>query len=244
MRPAPEVVTVHVWGVGARCIPWALWRIAAGRRPLRSVPGLRFSRALGTGHGQRFTPLDADPRHWALLSCWETAAHADAFETSSHVAGWDDHSFERWRIQLRPLSSNGRWAGHQPFGPPNPAAASTGLCAVLTRARLVPRQAATFWKAVPPVAEALPAAAGLRFARGIGEAPIGLQATLSVWENLEAAKTFAYHTCAHRQVIEATRQKGWYTEQLFARFAVIGASGAVDGRNPLAVGSDAGARLS
>jgi hypothetical protein len=204
---------------------------------------LRFSRLLGTGHGRTFTPGDADLRHWALLTCWESAGHAEAFESGPVVRGWDDHSFERWRLRLRPLSSAGRWGGQEPFGATDPAASAAGPCAVITRARLVPRQLTAFWKAAPAVAATLAAAPGLRFARGIGEAPVGLQATISLWDSLDAAKDFAYGTGAHRQVIQSAAQQGWYGEQLFARFAVIEGSGLVDGRDPLAVRSDAGAHL-
>jgi hypothetical protein len=191
---------------------------------------LRFSRLLGTGHGRTFTPTDADLRHWALLTCWESAGHAEAFEAGPVVRGWDDHSFERWRLRLRPLSSAGRWGGQEPFGATDPAASAAGACAVITRARLVPWQLIAFWKAAPTVGATLPA--------------VGLQATISLWDCLDAAKDFAYGTAAHRQVIQSSAQQGWYSEQLFARFAVIEGSGRVDGRDPLAVGSDADAHLS
>jgi hypothetical protein len=243
VRAAPEVVTLHLWGVRGRAVPWALTRMATHRRPLRATPGLIFGRLLGTGHGRTFTPTDADPRHWALIASWETNADADAFEAGPLARAWHAHTFERWRIRLRPLSSTGRWAGHEPFGPTDPAARPTGPCAVLTRARLVPRQLAAFWRAVPPVAQALPTAEGLRFARGIGEAPIGLQATFSLWDDLVAANEFAYGNAAHRRVIERTTREGWYSEQLFARFAVIDASGHVNGREPLAMRSNGGSRL-
>jgi hypothetical protein len=115
--------------------------------------------------------------------------------------------------------------------------------AVLTRARLAPTKAVTFWRAVPPVAATVATARGLRFARGIGEAPVGLQATFSVWDDAAAASAFAFDCPAHRSVVERTPSARWYAEQLFARFAVIEASGRVDGRDPLAVGSGAGEHL-
>jgi hypothetical protein len=232
----PGLVTLHLWGVSRRHVPWALGRMALGRRALRTLPGLRFARLLGTSHGRSFTPSDADPRHWGLLTCWNTAAEATAFDDTSYAAGWDGHSDERLRLALQPLSSTGRWSGQEPFGPERPSADGSGPCAILTRARLVPKQAMTFWRAVPPVAASLPHSPGLRFARGIGEAPIGLQATFSVWDDLAAAKQFAYTTAAHREVVRQTPQAGWYAEQLFARFAVLDARGEVDGRNPLESG--------
>jgi heme-degrading monooxygenase HmoA len=204
--------------------------MARGKRPLRTVPGLRFSRLLGTSRGRSFTATDADPLHWALISCWDSPADAAAFESSAYPAGWDDRSNERLRLELLPLSSTGLWCRRQPFGPEDQTAEPAGACAILTRARLVPRHALTFRRSVPPVVAELSSAPGLRFARGIGEAPIGLQATFSVWDDLAAAKRFAYGSVAHREVVRRTPEVGWYAEQLFARFAVIGASGEVDGR--------------
>ena len=59
----------------------------------------------------------------------------------------------------------------------------------------------------------------------IGEAPIGLQGTFSVWQDQQAVRDFAYALPAHRAVIEQTRQTGWYSEELFARFAVTDIAG-------------------
>ncbi len=207
------------------------------RSPLRRVPGLRFARLLGTGHGRSFTPADADPRHWALLAAWDSAHDAAAFERAGLTLQWDARAQERWRVSLRPVSSVGSWSGEAPFGPPRSAGTppwAAAPCAVLTRARLAPRKAVAFWRATPPVAAAVAGAPGLRFARGIGEAPIGLQATFSVWQDPAAASAFAYEHPAHRAVVDRTGPEGWYSEQLFARFTVIDASGEVDGRDPLA----------
>ena len=228
----PPLVTLHLWGIPARNLPWALGRMAGGRRALRAVPGLHFCRLLGTGRGRSFTPADADPLHWALLACWESAAHAEAFERSRYAHAWAARSHERLRMDLRPISSTGSWGGRRPFGSDSDQA-PPGPCAVLTRARLTAGRSMTFWRAIPPVAADIAVAPGLRFARGIGEAPVGLQATFSVWDDLAAAHAFAYATPAHREVIRRTRDEGWYSEQLFARFAVIDIHGRVDGRNPL-----------
>jgi hypothetical protein len=237
------MVTFHLWGVARHHVPWAMSRMMLHRRPLRRVPGLRFARLLGTGHGRTFTPRDADPQHWALLASWDTSGQAEAFDRGRLVGEWDARCEERWRLGMTPVSSKGSWSRQAPFGPATrDATTAAGPCAVLTRARLAPAKAFAFWDAVPPVAAAVADAPGLRFARGVGEAPIGLQATFSVWESQSAAARFAYHSPAHRAVIEQTSAAGWYAEQLFARFAVIEASGGVDGRDPLGMESGDGER--
>jgi hypothetical protein len=69
---------------------------------------------------------------------------------------------------------------------------------------------------------------------GIGEAPIGLQGTFSVWETGAALDDFAYRRAPHAAVVRRTAQEGWYAEELFARLAVLGSRGTLGGRDPLA----------
>lgn len=229
----PALVTLHVWGVARRGIPGALWRMAADRRPLRSVPGLRFAKLLGTGSGRTFTVGDADPRRWGLLAVWADEAAAAAFEESGVVRRWRRTAEEEWRVRLRPLASRGRWSRREPFGRPA-AQRWDGPVAAVTRARLRPRTALGFWRAVPPVSADLHAGPGLRLALGIGEAPVGLQGTFSVWDSTAALNAFAYGRPAHTDVVRRTAGEGWYAEELFARFAVLSAAGTVRGRDPLA----------
>jgi hypothetical protein len=236
--PAP-LVTLHIWGVPARAVPAALLRMAADRPALRRVPGLRFAKLLGTGSGRTFTVRDADPRTWALLAVWDGAAGHDA--AAEHRAGvdfavlrrWRRIAAEEWSIALRPLSARGRWSRREPFGRPAPRRWD-GPVAAITRARLTPQKSVRFWRAVPPVSGDLHAGPGLRFALGIGEAPIGLQGTFSVWNSARALNEFAYGRPAHVAVVRRTAEEGWYAEELFARFAVLSAAGTVGGRDPLA----------
>ncbi|MGY1604530.1 monooxygenase [Geodermatophilus sp. SYSU D00815] len=227
------VVTLHVWGVPGRAVPAAVARMATDRRPLRRSPGLRFAKLLGTGSGRTFTVRDSDPRRWAALAVWDDDAAADAFDRGAVVTGWRRLAEEEWRARLRPLAARGRWSGREPFGAPSPRRWD-GPVAAVTRARLVPRKAVTFWRAVPPVSADLHAGPGLRLALGIGEAPLGLQGTFSVWESAAALNSFAYDRPAHAAAITRTARERWYAEELFARFALLDAAGTVGGRDPLA----------
>jgi heme-degrading monooxygenase HmoA len=227
-----RVATLHVWGVPARGVPAALHRMAADRRPVRRAPGLRFAKLLGTGSGRTFTLRDANPRRWALLAVWDDARAASAFAGSDVPRRWQRIADEQWTATLRPLSARGLWSKEEPFGRPWPQRWDGPVVAV-TRARLVPRKALAFRRAVPPVSADLHASPGLRLALGIGEAPVGLQGTVSVWDSSSALNAFAYARAPHAAVVARTAQEGWYAEELFARLGLLSAEGTVGGRDPL-----------
>lgn len=227
----PALVTLHLWGVPTRAVPGALARMGLDRRPVRRAPGLRFVKLLGTGDGRTFTMRDADPHHWGLLATWDSAAAAKDFETSTTVRAWGRLAEERLRVTMRPLASRGSWAGREPFGEPTPER-HDGPVAAITRARIRPRKALTFWRAVPPVSADLHRSPGLRLAVGIGEAPVGLQGTFSLWESAAALTGFAHRGSPHREAIRQTAVQEWYTEELFARLALVSVEGTFAGSTP------------
>jgi hypothetical protein len=216
-------------------VPSAVGRMGLDRLHLRGAPGLRFAKLLGTGDGRTFTLRDADPWHWGLLAVWDDAGAADRFAGATTHRRWNAISDERLDVRLSPLASRGRWAGQEPFGPagvlgpPEP-----GPVASITRARLRLSRAFSFWRAVPPVSADLAAVPGLKLAIGIGESPIGLQGTFSLWESNAALNDFAHRRPAHVEVIRRTGPERWYAEELFARFRVLSVSGTFAGREPLA----------
>jgi hypothetical protein len=229
---AGATVLLHVWGVAPARVPGALRRMATSRRPLHHTAGLRFHRLLGCGRGRTFTPRDADPLHWALLTVWDDDEAADVFETGHPVLrSWATIARERLVVRLRPLAARGEWVGRRPFGEPVPRQV-TGPVASITRARIAPRKAVTFWRSVPPVSRDLHAADGLRLAIGIGEAPIGLQGTFSLWDSTDALTAFAHRREPHVEAIRRTPLEHWYAEELFARFEVLDVAGTHDGRSP------------
>ncbi|MFE9206025.1 monooxygenase [Micromonospora sp. NPDC007230] len=215
----PGLVTLHVWRIHPVAVPGALLRMAVHPPRLRRAPGVRFAKLLGTGTGTGFGPGDADPTRWAALVAWDSPAAAAGFDASLVGRSWARIARSSVRLELRPLTSRGAWSGRRPFGEPS-GGPVTGPVLALTRARLRARRAVTFWRAVPPVAAALPAAPGLLARFGVGEAPLGWQGTVSVWRAPADLVAFAYRQPEHRAAITRTPAEGWYAEELFARFAV------------------------
>lgn len=216
----PALVTLHIWGVPTGEIASATTAMARDRTALRRTAGLTFSKLLGTGSGHTFTVRDADPHHWAMLCCWSDPESARRFDNSPVVRRWDSRSEERAQITMRPLTSRGAWSKRQPFGAPI-SPRWNGPIAAITRARIKPRHWPTFWRAVPPVSLDLRRHDGLQLAIGIGEAPVGLQGTFSLWRDSKALTDFAQRGEAHQEVVRRTAEIGWYAEELFARFAVL-----------------------
>jgi hypothetical protein len=219
VEPEPALVTLHVWRVSPGTVPAALARMAVDRVRARRTAGVRFAKMLGTGRG--FGLTDADPTRWAKVSTWSTPGPDPV------ARSWDRLAVETLRVELVPLASTGRWSGREPFGRPLPSRYD-GPVAALTRARLSPLRARSFWQAVAPVQARLSGAAGLCGALAVGEAPLGLQGTFSVWESAAALQAFAY-TGEHAEVVARTPSAGWYAEELFARFAVLRSEGTLDG---------------
>lgn len=231
---APGLVTVHLWGVRRATVPRALARMATQRRALARLPGLSFAKLLGTGSGQTFDFRDADLTHWALVACWQHPGDAVLLSDGPLGLAWGRDAVETLSMRLAPLTSRGRWSGCEPFGAGDPSPPRWGGPVVaITRARLVPRRAREFWRAVPAVTADLHRSdvSAPVVTVGIGEAPIGLQGTVSLWRSAADLADFAYRRSAHVAVMAETSQRGWYAEELFARFAVREVTGSYRGES-------------
>jgi hypothetical protein len=82
---------------------------------------------------------------------------------------------------------------------------------------------------VPPVSGDLRETDGLDLAIGIGEAPVGLQGTFSLWSSNAALTEFAHRRSPHVEVMRRTHDVEWYAEELFARLAVVETRGTYSG---------------
>ena len=227
------IASFHLTRYVPRHAPAAMAGLVSRTRVLAATPGLRFARQLGTGRGSAMG-LGADLRRWATFAVWEDDGALDAFLASSPLARrWQEQGEESWTVRLMPLSAHGAWGGIHPLGDVDLAAPDDGPVAVLTRARIGLRHWPAFYRSVPAVEAHLRRQPGLLAVVGIGEAPVGLQATFSLWRSPADVAAFAYGESAHQAVVHRTRDEGWFVEELFARFRPYRSTGTWDGTDPL-----------
>jgi hypothetical protein len=212
------ITVIYFWKITRVNIPFALFRMAIDRTLLRRSNGVTFAKMLGCGKGETFTPTDADPSRWGCLVVIPENQLA-VLDSSSSIRAWRKSCVSEFRVVLDPIAATGMWSKHKPFEPSAPAAFD-GQVVAITRARIKASQTMRFFKSVPPVTASLHSSPGLISTIGIGEAPIGLQGTFSLWESMQAIKDFAYKGAAHQKAIAQTTEFDWYAEELFARFAV------------------------
>jgi heme-degrading monooxygenase HmoA len=224
MNTAAPFVRLDVWGVSGAAVLGSFLRMGTQRRAVRAMPGLTFAKLLGTGSGETFTMRDADPKHWALLTTWADDSHARALDQSRIARAWNRSANEHLTVTMQPRVSRGKWSGHEPFAVPD-TKAGPGPIAAITRARIKPQMWTKFWSSVPPVSLDLHEDPGVVFTLGIGEAPVGLQGTFSIWRDAKAISDFAYRRPAHAEVVRRTHELNWYAEEMFTRFQVLDVSG-------------------
>lgn len=214
----PQVVVAYFWTIKKSDLPFAFFSMARDRGRLRRSQGVYFAKMLGTGTGENFTPSDADLTRWGALVVIDEGT-LESIDSLPVVHSWNKRALHEVRLVLDPISAHGLWSGSNPFDWSVTAGPDSQIVAI-TRARIKWSQNFRFWSSVPPVTVSLKSAPGLVAAIGIGEAPIGLQGTFSLWESAAAIREFAYKGAAHQKAIADTSAYNWYSEELFARFAV------------------------
>lgn len=220
-----QVVTVTLFRFkGFRAKWWAFQQM--GLQPFKTdlIKGLQFVKLMGSGGAKGFSMIP----NWGvyvLLCAWDSRAMADLFFSESPILkSFQSQSIENQTIFLKASMVHGQWDKQNPFqinasfDPQNPLA-------VLTRATIKPRFWWHFWRFVPSVSKAIQDKQGLVFSLGIGELPIIQQATFSIWASGQDMMKYAYKGKHHAEVIKKTRELGWYSEELFARFVVLGTQG-------------------
>ena len=196
---------------------------------LADTPGLTFHRLMGSGGGNGFS-LAPNWGVYAWLGQWEDRAAAEHFfATHDWYAEATGHSQQQITFYLQATMSHGAWGGGNPFTPRPQDYDKHEPVAVITRATIHPRKLPDFWRYVPRTSASVYERPERLLSIGIGEYPIFMQATFSLWTSGTAMTEFAYSSTHHREVVQLTRSRGWYREELFTRFRVADVVGAWSG---------------
>lgn len=210
---------------------WAIAMMGMGRRAMARTPDIGFWKLCGSGTGEGFTPKP-NFSVYAILATWPDEATAQRETARGVFDRYRDKSVEDWTVYLAPTSVRGDWAGVKPFTPRGAEDQITGPIAALTRASIKPGMARRFWGRVPNISAVIGADPSVLFKLGIGEKPLVHQVTFSIWPDAAAMHNFA-RTGPHAEAIKAVRADGWFSEELYARFALVSDRGTWGGTSPL-----------
>lgn len=217
----PDIAVVVLIDFKPSCLFWAWGRFLFGRFVLYRAPGLRFAKVLGSGFEGGFGLRPSLTRQ-GLLCIFAGQQAADEFIRSSWLRQFDSRAREWCWLKLEAFSSRGSWSGrsfsaraHAPLHEP---------VVSLTRASIRPSRAVQFWSMAPPAEAALAGVPGCSLAVGLGEAPVLRQATLSVWDSVDAMDAYA-RSGAHLQAIKAAYRGQHFSESMFVRWRLLGQGG-------------------
>lgn len=209
-------------------IPFAFLGMAVLRLPLWLNRKCNFWKLMGSGKNAQ-VDLSPDFKHWAILTTWNNKTDYEEFNTKSSTMKWFRFfGKEEFTILLKPLSSHGLWSTVEPFKAEKTIHNTNEQIAVITRAAIRIGKVKEFRQNIKRAAESMRKAPGFILSAGIGENPFLDQATFSIWENEESMKNYAYKSFDHSDIIKLTRERKWYSEELFARFAIIESHGSLN----------------
>jgi heme-degrading monooxygenase HmoA len=207
---------------------WGWSRIVRGPRALRRVPGLLFSKVLGSGYEGGFD-LRPSPSRQGVFALFDSAESAHDFIAHSPlVHAYQERSQEFCWATLKTFSCRGSWDGLSLQA--TAEAPTQGPMAALTRASIKFSKAQAFWRHASPSQTALEGVAGCQMAVGLGEAPFFRQATFSMWDSVNAMNAYA-RSGAHLEAIQAAQRNGYFSESMFARFVPLKVHGQWRGKH-------------
>jgi spheroidene monooxygenase len=210
---------------------WGWSRLARGPSAFRDVPGMQFTKVMGSGHEGGFS-LRPSTSHQGLVCMLGTLTEAQEFLAGPLVQAARTRARESWSGLLAVTSSRGMWDG-QSWGTSSPQAlGATDVAsqlpdapvAALTRASIRPSKVAAFWRHAPASQEAMTQAQGCDLAVGLGEAPVLRQCTFSLWRDVQAMTAYA-RGGAHGAAAQAAIRQDYFTESMFVRMKLLESSG-------------------
>ncbi|WP_436399615.1 spheroidene monooxygenase [Roseobacter sp. S98] len=231
MKDTPIVTLSFFRFAGPVARAWALGMMGAARFALPKVPQIGFWKLCGSGTGEGFTPVP-NTAVYAILASWPDAETARQQTSKAAVfRRYHNRATESWTVILETSTSRGRWSGTEPFSPTGRT--PSGPLAALTRATIRPSIAMKFWQRVPDISRMIGSDRNVAFKIGIGEVPLLHQVTFSIWPDATSMAAFARTNGPHAAAIRAVRDGNWFSEELYARFAILGDTGTWGGSSPL-----------
>ena len=214
---------------------WALGMMGAARLAMPRVPNIGFWKLCGSGTGEGFTPIP-NTQVYAILATWPSLDVAQTRTAEERIFNrYRTRAKEDWTVFLSPTSARGKWSGQTPFSEVRPQTQDSNKrpLAALTRATIKPKILTRFWGRVPDISAMIGSDPNVVFKIGIGEVPWLHQVTFSIWPGEAEMAAFARHNGPHAAAIKAVREGQWFSEELYARFAILGDSGSWNGASPL-----------
>lgn len=200
---------------------WAFKQMVEAKKYFSNNDKVSFYKMLGTGGKGGF--IYPDLSVYSLLCVWKKSEFLNEFiENSNHAKEIKKKAKKRIDYIMEPIFSNGLWDNINPFKVnENRESKKENKIGVITRGKIKLSKQIDFWLNVSSASDAIKNADGVEFYKGIGELPLLSQATFSVWKNHKSISDFAYKNSAHSEIIKKTKERRWYSEDLFARFEII-----------------------
>jgi len=218
-----QITSFYVFNISPKFQYSALVKMAYAGSVLRRAAGCSFAKIMGSGGGHLGFGIKPNFKVYAAIMVWENAESMRIFESTNRMyLKYKKISDSIQKFYGQAFQAHGKWDGVEPFKITKDAALENSKIIVLTRARIRLSQVRNFWRFVPKTSDALSDIKGRLFSIGVGELPLIFQATISVWESQEHMREYAYKNPHHLEAIKKTKELNWYSEELFARFVLVG----------------------
>ena len=214
------------------CLHWGVPQLALRKYFMDKIPGLIFSKVLGSGYEGGFGVLPG-LNYQGLCVHFKNEQNAIEFrDCSDLLKKYESKADEFFVSILQPYSSRGSWSG-------NKITVSHELkkweiekkpVASLTRASIRMEKVVSFWSHTNGTQNALADIKGCILSMGLGEAPLLRQATFTIWENAESLENYSKKG-AHLDALKEAYKKDYFSESMFVRFRAKAMRGFWKGRN-------------
>ncbi|MDQ3759147.1 MAG: hypothetical protein M3331_04300 [Actinomycetota bacterium] len=203
---------------------------------LEATPGLAAARVCFTAQLDTITGGFPRATRWGLFCGWETGEARDEFLSEpARLRPFLDDARESWSVSLDTVRTvMGDWHGWAPSNDGVAPLARDEPLAVMTYAKVFPRDLPAFtWNNAKVVRE-LAKNPGETMRIGLGDHPMA-RCTFSLWRSQGDMVRFSYGAGVHNPVQRRSLDVPWGTDFFFARFRPVSSTGTWDGRDPLAV---------